>query len=202
MKVKAAEVSNLPKWPHWVLAPATWCHGHAHRSWGRHPHLMWGTPWFYLGASSPSEEGAEKQLGSLGLSSPICWKILYFCLFLVLSNLFLWSIGLFLNSISRHYFFFFSCGRQTPSWSMWDPGPWDQTLAPALGARSLGPWTTREAPVDITFLSQHFPCWVLQNPHSRVGWKEPRVKRAPVVRVPKKWIVYSFESFLNMSFIL
>ena len=83
-------------------------------------------------------------------------------------------------------FFFFSCGRQTPSWSMWDPVPWDQTLAPALGARSLGPWTTREAPVDITFLSQHFPCWVLQNPHSRVGWKEPRVKRAPVVRVPKK----------------
>lgn len=69
---------------------------------------------------------------------------------------------------------------------MWDPVLWDQTLAPALGARSLGPWTTREAPVDITFLSQHFPSWVLQNPHSSVGWKEPRVKRAPVVSVPKK----------------
>ena len=208
MKVKAGEVSNLPKWPHWVLAPATWCHGHAHRSgpsWG-HPHLMGGAPWFYLGASSPFEEGAEKQLGSLGLSSPVFWKILF-------TLAFSWFYQIFFSGLLGHssipsaditffFFFLFSCGTQTPSWSMRDPVPWDQTLAPALGARSLGPWTTREAPADITFLSQHFPSWVLQNPHSGVGWKAPRVKRAPVVSVPKKWILYSFESFLNMSFIL
>lgn len=97
-----------------------------------------------------------------------------------------WAIPQFHQQTLLFFFFFFSCGTQTPSWSMWDPVLWDQTLAPALGARSLGPWTTREAPVDITFLSQHFPSWVLQNPHSSVGWKEPRVKRAPVVSVPKK----------------
>lgn len=123
-EVKADEVSNLPKWPHWVLAPAAWCAGMPTRSgpsWG-HPHLMGGAPWFYLRAQFSLWRGAEKQLGSLGLSSPVFWKILFTLLpfpgFIKSFSLVYWAIPQFHQQTLLFFFFFFSCGTQTPSWSM------------------------------------------------------------------------------------
>lgn len=66
------------------------------------------------GASSPFEEGAEKQLGSWVFPHQIL-KILFTLAFSGFYQIFLWFIGPFLNSISRHYFFFFFLVMHTNS---------------------------------------------------------------------------------------
>lgn len=164
------------------------------------PHVR--SPMILLWGQFSLWRGGWETTRPLGSFLTWCWKILFAFAFSWFYQIFFSGLLGHSSSPSADITFFFSWGTQSPSWSMWDPVCWDQTLGPALRARNLGPWTTREAPADVTFLSQHFPSWVLQNSHSGMGWKAPRVKRAPVVSVPKRWILCSSESLLNMGFIL
>ena len=52
----------------------------------------------------------------------------------------------------------FSCGMQTLNCGMWDlvPRPGIEPRSPALGAWSLGHWTTREVPLVSNFLKKIF----------------------------------------------
>ena len=57
--------------------------------------------------------------------------------------------------VASGIFFVFTCGKRTLSCGMWDLVPWPgiEPRPPALGARSLSHWTTREVPRTVCILS-------------------------------------------------
>ena len=104
----------------------------------------------FLFCSLPSVSGS---FSGKGLSSMIIWipswpgLKKYFLIYLAAL-----SLGCSMSNLGLHLWhagsFFFNCVTRTLSCGMWDLVPWSgiKHWPPALGARSLSHWTTREVP--------------------------------------------------------